>query len=101
MLLLLIPICLFWMTAALYLGGMNVDIVGGNGLRQVVGLLATFVLFVAVWRVLNMVLGGFLPAPLGNLALPTIVAVVGLPLWSRAGFAIMGVKIRKGQHAAH
>ena len=98
---LLIPICLFWLTAALYLGGMNVEIVGGNGLRQVIGLLATFVLFVAVWRVLNIALGGALPAPLGNLAIPTIATVLSLPLLARVGFRIMGVKVRRAQHAAH
>jgi hypothetical protein len=51
--------------------------------------------------VLNIALGSALPAPLGNLAIPTIAAVLGLPLWARAGFAVTGVKIRKGQHAAH
>lgn len=97
----LIPVCLFWMTAALYLGGMNVEIVGGSGVRQVIGLVDTFVLFVIVWRVLNMVLGGMLPAPLGNLAIPTIATVLSLPLLARVGFRIMGVKIQRGQHAEH
>ncbi|GBD32201.1 hypothetical protein HRbin33_01165 [bacterium HR33] len=96
----LIPVCFFWLAAAIYLGGMAVDVEGGNGLRQVLGLLATFVLFVAAWRVLGLLLGGIAPV-LGDLVLPTIVSALLLPIISRAGFGLLGVKVRRKQHEAH
>lgn len=94
----LIPVSLFWAAAAIYLGGMAVDIVGGNGLRQVIGLLATYVLFLVVWGVLSMILGGIAPV-LGGIILPSVLSVLALPLLSRAGFLIVGVKIKRGRHA--
>jgi hypothetical protein len=96
----LIPVCFFWLAAAIYLGGMAVDVEGGNGARQVLGLLATFVLFLVVWKVSGLVLGGIAPV-LGNLVLPTILAALLLPLISRAGFGLLGVKVRRREHGAH
>ncbi len=33
----LVPVCLFWVLTAIYLGGGPVEVVGGNGFRQVMG----------------------------------------------------------------
>ncbi len=96
----LIPVCFFWLAAAIYLGGMAVDVEGGNGLRQVLGLLATFGIFLAVWKLSGLVLGGIAPV-LGDLVLPTIVSALLLPIISRAGFGLLGVKVRRKEHEAH
>lgn len=96
----LIPFCLFWLMAALYLGGMAVDVVGGNGVRQVLGLLATFILFMVLWKVLSLALRGTVPV-LGEIIVPSLVSVLALPLLSRGGFGILGVRVKRGHHEAH
>lgn len=90
----LVPICAFFPTAAIYLGGMKVEPGGGNGLQQVLGVLLTFAAYVAVWAVLRMVLGGALGAGLGGVAVPTVVATLALPLEARVGYALVGVKLK-------
>lgn len=96
----LIPVCFFWMAAAIYLGGMAVDVEGGNGARQVMGLLVTFVLFLVTWKILGLVLGGVAKV-LGDLVLPTIVSALLLPILSRAGFGLLGVRVRRQEREAH
>lgn len=92
----LISIGLFWPLAALYLGGMQVEIEGGGGVRQILGLLATFLLYVAVWVLLRSLLGGLGPA-VGGVLVPTAIAVLSLPLLARLGFLLLGVKVRRGE----
>ncbi len=96
----LIPVCFFWLAAAIYLGGMAVDVEGGGGVRQVTGLLVTFVLFLTTWKVLGLVLGSIAPV-LGDLVLPTVISALLLPIISRAGFGLLGVKVRRKQHEVH
>ncbi len=96
----LIPVCFFWMAAAIYLGGMAVDVEGGNGARQVMGLLVTFVLFLVTWKILGLVLGGVAKV-LGDLVLSTIVSALLLPILSRAGFGLLGVRVRRQEREAH
>lgn len=96
----LIPICFFWLAAAIYLGGMSVDVVGGTGLRQILGLLATFGLFLVAWKLLGLVLRPAAPV-LGNLVLPTVFSALLLPLIARAGFGVFGVRVRRKEHEAH
>lgn len=96
----LIPICLFWLAAAIYLGGMSVDVVSGTGLRQVLGLMATFGLFLVAWKLLGFLLRPVAPV-LGDLVLPTILSTLLLPLISRAGFGVFGVRVRRKEHEAH
>jgi hypothetical protein len=69
--------CLFWVVASLYLGGLDVELEGGGGFRQFLGLLVMNLLFLGVWR-----------------------ALVLLPVLARAGFGVFGVKVRRGG-AAH
>ncbi len=88
----LLAICLFWSLTAVYLGGMSKDLQGGTGLRQVIGLVDTFVLYLVVWGVLRAVLGG-VAGGLGRVVLPTVVTVLLLPVIARVGFGIMGVKL--------
>lgn len=90
----LAPIALFWTVAALYLGGFKIEIHGGGGVRQLVGLLATFVLWMAVWAGLHMVLRN-VAGTIGSIAASCVITTLLLPLLSRAGFMIMGVRITK------
>ena len=89
--------CVFWATVSLYLGGMNVELEGGSGPRQLIGLLGMLVLFLIVWRVLDALLGGFGGIP--GVVLPIVLSVLSLPLVARAAFALVGVKVRKGAGA--
>jgi hypothetical protein len=90
----LAPICLFWTVIALYLGGFKIEIRGGNGLRQFIGVLDTFVLYLAVWALLRMLLRGAIGS-LGAVVVACIITTVLLPVLSRIGFLIMGVRITK------
>jgi hypothetical protein len=73
---------------------MSVDVEGGGGVRQILGLLGTFILYLVVFGVLRLALGG-MGSAIGGLALPLIGAIATLPLTARAGFGILGVKLRK------
>ena len=92
----LVPICLFWTLAALYLGGFPVEVVGGNGFRQVMGVIDSYVLFILVWALLRAVLGG-LGGLLWSAVIPTILVSLALPLIIWAGYIVMGVRVQKGE----
>ncbi len=92
----LLPICLFWTLAALYLGGFPVEVVGGNGFRQVMGVIDSYVLFILVWALLRAVLGG-LGGLVWSAVMPTILVSLALPLIIWAGFIVMGVRVRRGE----
>lgn len=97
----LIPAGVFWVLASLYLGGMNVEVEGGSGLRQLLGLLATFGLFMAVYAGLRAVLGGF-AGLLGGIILPLGISALLLGPLARVGFRLLGVRVRKaGASHAH
>ena len=92
----LVPICLFWTLAAVYLGGFPVDIVGGGGVRQTLGLVNTFVLFVVIWAILRAVFGG-LGGMLWGVVLPTALASLALPVIAWSGYMVVGVRLQKGE----
>jgi hypothetical protein len=83
--------CLFWVVASLYLGGLDVELEGGSGFRQLLGLLIMNVLFLAAWRALVAALGGLGGVP--GVVLPFLLAVLLVPVLARAGFGAMGVKV--------
>ena len=95
MLLWLVPICAFFPFVALYLGGMKVEPAGGNGLQQVLGLVLAFGAFLGAWAVLRVGLSGPLGAGLGGVILPTIAAILGLPLETRLGYLLVGVRMKQ------
>ena len=90
----LAPIALFWSTAALYLGGFRIEFKGGGALRHTGGLIGTFALYLVAWWALRAVLRGPL-GTLGGIATACIIVTVLLPIISRIGFMIMGVRITK------
>lgn len=90
----ILPIALFWLLEALYLGGWPVDAHGGNGIKQVMGLLITSILWVVVWRVINMALVGFGPV-LGGIVITSFVSAALLPVVNWIGFKMVGVSIKK------
>jgi hypothetical protein len=90
--------CLFWVVASLYLGGLDVELEGGSGFRQLLGLLVMNVLFLAAWRALAAALGGLGGLP--GVVLPYLLTVLLVPVLARAGFGVTGVKLRRGD-AAH
>ncbi len=92
----LLPICLLWILAALYLGGFPVDVVGGNGFRQVMGVIDSYVLFILVWALLRAVLGG-LGGLLWTAVVPAVLVSLALPLIIWAGYIVVGVRVQKGE----
>lgn len=90
--------CLFWVVTSLYLGGMDVELEGGSGFRQLLGLLVMNVLFLAAWRALAAAIGGLGGLP--GVVLPYLVTVLLVPVLARGAFGVMGVKLRRGS-AAH
>lgn len=92
----LVPFCLFWTLAAVYLGGFPVEIVGGSGVRQTLGLFNTYVLFVVVWAILRAVFGG-LGGMLWSVVLPTVLTSLALPVIAWAGYIVVGVRVQKGE----
>lgn len=96
----LVPIAVFWMVGAMYLGGAPIRIEGGGGVRQVGGLFASFALFLAAWRVLYALLEGAAGSILA-VALAALGAAILLPLVCRLGFLLFGVRIRPKKEDHH
>ena len=92
----LVPFLLFWTLSALYLGGMSVEVVGGGPVRQLMGLFDSFVLYVALWAGLRVMLGG-LGGLLWGAVLPTALATLALPAIVWAGYMIVGIRVQKGE----
>jgi hypothetical protein len=96
----LLPVMMFWILAAIYLGGWAVDLHGGNGVTQVLGLIISFVLFYAVWRGLHAAFNG-LGEVLGGIVITTFLASALLPAISWVGYKLVGVSIEKSHGHAH
>jgi hypothetical protein len=90
----MVPVLLFWAVAPLYFGGMAVDIKGGSGLRQMVGLFLTYALFLVVWGVLHSLVGRAAGTVAGLLA-ATAVAIFALPIEARVGFRLVGTRVQR------
>ena len=95
----LLPVMLFWLLIACYLGGWPVDLRGGNGFRQVLGLVLTFVLFVVAWKLLHALFLG-VGEVLGGIVITSFVAAALLPSISWLGFKMVGVSVVH-VHPAH
>ena len=93
----LVAVVLFWVVAALYFGGLQRDVEGGTGFRQFVGLMLTFVIFLAVWGTLYKVIG--VETAKGILIASAVTALL-LPIEVRLGFMLVGARVRRSS-AAH
>ncbi|MGQ0814744.1 MAG: hypothetical protein ACT4O1_09805 [Gemmatimonadota bacterium] len=87
----LAPIALFWTMTALYVGGFPLQIEGGT-FRQILGIVITFVLYLAVWFGLRAVLRGSL-GTVGGVAVACLIATLLLPLLVRGAFRVVGARI--------
>jgi hypothetical protein len=92
----LLPICLYWPLAAGYLGGFPVEVRSTSGLRQILSIIASYILFGAVWGLLHKGLAS-LGGPFWQLVVPTLVTMLGLPLILRVGHLILGIRLVKGE----
>jgi len=86
----LVAVVLFWFAAAIYFGGYEHDVAGGSGFRQLVGLIATYVIFLVVWRVVETVFG--VESAVGILV-ASLVAGLAIPLEARLGFLLVGGRV--------
>ena len=96
----LLPTMLFWILAATYLGGWAVELRGGRGPQQVIGLLLSFVLFVVVWEVLHRVFLGFGPV-LGGIVITSFIATALLPPLTWVAYKLVGVTVARSHGHAH
>jgi hypothetical protein len=94
-----LPVMLFWMLIALYLGGWAVDLRGGKGVTQVLGLLLSFVLFMVVWQLLHRAFLGF-GAVLGGIVIASFVATALLPAVAWLAYKMVGVTVTP-THGGH
>jgi hypothetical protein len=88
----LVPLSAFWLIAALFLGGSPAEIEGGGGVRQLLGLVASLVIYLAVWFGLRAGLGAALPSALA-IALATVVAAALIPIWCRLAYRVVGLQV--------
>lgn len=99
----LVPICAFLVAAPMYYGGMAIRIEGGGGVRQTGGLLVSFAAFLAVAILLRGLLEGMM-ATFFAVVVSTTAALLLVPLISRLGFRVFGVRIVRvpaGEEEAH
>jgi len=88
----LLPVTLFWFAVAIYFGGIDMEVSGGSGFRQFIGLLISYVLFVVVWRVVYQLTG---PDTAMGEVKATVVSLLLLPVAVLVGFRIMGGKVHR------
>lgn len=87
----LIPAGLFWVVGAVFFGGLY-DAETGSGWQQFVGLLLTFVLYMAIFAVLRLALAGPLGL-LGRLILPAAIPTIFLGRMGQLVFRVLGVRL--------
>lgn len=92
----LVPICAFLVAAPMYYGGMPVRIEGGGGWRQSGGLVVSFAAYLAAAVLLRGLLEGMM-SPFFAVVVSTIVALLLVPVISRLGFIVFGVKVARAE----
>jgi len=91
----LVPIAVFWSLAALYVGGAAINIEGGGGGRQTLGLLLLFASYLGVYTVSGMALTGVAGAAFGGIVFPVLIASILIPLLTRVTFRLVGVSVSR------
>lgn len=89
----LVPIGIFWVIAAVFFGGMY-DAKDGSGGRQFLGLILTFGVYLAIFAVLRMALGGFMGV-LGSLIIPVAIPTMLIGRLGKIIFKLVGVTIQR------
>lgn len=97
-----VAICLFWIVAALWLGGGPVRIEGGGGIRQSAALLLAFAVYLLAWRLLYGLLTGLIH-PFAGMVTASLLSAALVPPLSFPCLRVFGVRIRKGtpSHGLH
>ncbi|HSJ15157.1 MAG TPA: hypothetical protein VK939_12125 [Longimicrobiales bacterium] len=88
----LVPICFFWILTSLIIGGSDLEIRGG-AVQQLLGLVLTFAIYLLVWALVRMVARG--TGVTTSVLIATAVASLLLPVLTRIGFRITGVRLSK------
>ncbi len=88
----LLPLMLFWTLIATYLGGWAVELRGGRGPQQVIGLLISCVLFTVVWEILHRVFLGH-GEVLGGIVIASFIAIALMPALAWISFKLVGVSL--------
>jgi hypothetical protein len=91
----LVPIAVFWSLAALYLGGAAINIKGGGGGRQTLGLLLLFASYLGVYTICGLALTGVAGAAFGGIVFPVLIASISIPLLTRVMFKLVGVSVSR------
>jgi hypothetical protein len=94
----LLPLMLFWILAATYFGGWAVELRGGRGPQQVIGLLLSGVLFIVTWELLHRVFLTF-GEVLGGIVITTFITAALLPALGWVGFKMVGVTVARSSGA--
>jgi hypothetical protein len=90
----------YWTFAAVYLGGAAIEIEGGGGGRQLLGLTLHFVVFLVLFGVARALFGVVFPMALA-VALGLVLGVVLFPITAKLTFRVVGVRITSLGTAAH
>jgi hypothetical protein len=88
----LVPLTLFWFVVAIYFGGIDMEVSGGSGLMQFIGLLLSYVLFIVVWRVVYRLTG---PDTVMGHVKATVASLLLLPVAVMIGFRVVGGKVHR------
>ena len=91
----LVPIAVFWSLAALYLGGAAINIEGGGGGRQTLGLLLLFASYLGVYTICGLALTSVAGAAFGGIVFPVLIASISIPLLTRVMFKLVGVSVSR------
>jgi hypothetical protein len=94
----LVPVSIFWILSALYLGGAAIRFEGGGGPRQLAGLVIQLVLFLVAWAVLRAILRG-VTGQIFAVVFATLLVTIALPFIARLGFRLAGVRISSDEDA--
>ena len=89
----LVPISLYWTLTAVYLGVAPVQIEGGGGVQQILGIALHYASYLGAFAAIRSVLTGSLGAILGGIVVPVVVASLLLPMLGKVVFRLVGVRI--------
>lgn len=95
-----VAISLFWIVAALFLGGGPIRFENTGAAREIGGLLVGFALYLVVWKLLVGGLGALLPA-FGAFAVGSLLSAGLAPVLCVLALRLFGTRVKRGRAAAH